>query len=503
MFLTRPSQKFLINLVFKSIKSKHEKLLSSLSSNQQQQRSTLISLLKLIAFFSKINANNVTSFVKRKLVSQIIQKLVLEINNNSSSSSSSSFYLHPCIQLCRSSKHGFGVNLLENSPNIEAGEILVQEFPMILETSSKTSSLLVQTAFTTLAPFQDSSSVELLNFEEGKNRKIIIDSNVMKFKNVDFSIQGDYDDDDDEDDGGGGEEETTSSTNRGIFFFSSRFNHNCKPNAICTFDFIGSKTSSTNENEEESNEKTCQLTIVALRTIHPGEEIYISYSNPLSSRQDKFERMGFQTPSDCEVCNSVDPSSCSIDFLNYIRNETNQLLTNASKYINEENQPKKAVKYLLGYLKRTTNFKKLPDPCHYMRFELYQEILAAAVGVSTLSSTDIEELITDVCKPLIDGSRKVLPENWPLLSGFEVHLAYLIALRMRYYFHHGDDANKADTATLISFVDWWKKKDVESFDEARELVENAKKKHELIFGRRRWKSFEERFATELDCILGE
>ena len=74
---------------------------------------------------------------------------------------------------------------------------------------------------------------------------------------------------------------------------------------------------------------------------------------------------------------------------------------------------------------------------------------------------------------------------------------------MRYYFHHGDDANKADTATLISFVDWWKKKDVESFDEARELVENAKKKHELIFGRRRWKSFEERFATELDCILGE
>ena len=518
--------KFLINIIVNLIRRKADNVTSC-------SRSDLISIFKLTAFCSKFNSFSVS---KRRLVNQSVRKLVQSFTiKNDRNGISAACYIHPSIQICRSVKHGFGVSVLVNSPSVQAGEVLVREDPLVEveenecklllsernDTSVKDHQFIIRKALTTLAPFQDHHTSFISNdkendddcAEEKEKRNIeqqIIESNVMRYRNVDFSIAGDQDEDDDEN-----EEDCTQRNNakRGIFFFSSRFNHSCQPNALCVFSDISDSSSSS------------RLTIVALREIKANEEIVISYSNPLASRVEKMRKMGFECCTNSSLLvnsdSTINSSACNLvdcvkesgkenenekkKLAEYVAHEIDQLLTNARKYIRQDNKPTMALKYLLGYLKRTPKFKKL-TACHFLRFRLYQEILAAAVGVVS-NLNDLEELINDVAHPLLENAKKVLPEKWPTLSGFEMHLAYLLALKMRFkQQHHQEDKNLAETA---KFVDWWKRTDKESYDRVQNLIEKSKERHEVIFGDEeetggtRWKKFEERFEMELDCCLGE
>jgi hypothetical protein len=78
----------------------------------------------------------------------------------------------------------------------------------------------------------------------------------------------------------------------GLYRVISRFNHSCRPNSRYVY---------------RSDLKIEQ--IISLTSIEPGQEIFVSYFDPLRERhlrQDLSKRMGFECQ--CEVCVTNDPS---------------------------------------------------------------------------------------------------------------------------------------------------------------------------------------------------
>jgi len=130
--------------------------------------------------------------------------------------------------------------------------------------------------------------------------------NSMKVYNPDFALAAGWENnrtqagDDDASEGASSRDDRSGAEGDGaaLFLDASRFNHSCRPNALCCFE-----TTTTTRRSGQANTGTAVvLRVVALRPIFPGEEVTITYTDILSSRDAKARHLKFVCH--CEFCAS-------------------------------------------------------------------------------------------------------------------------------------------------------------------------------------------------------